>query len=67
MKLHLIHCHRTYKTFSDRSCIRKSGKEPFKLLFDKSLKGNNFICIYNFESPNAERLIFKLNVFSFII
>jgi len=42
MKLHLIHRHETYKTFNDRSCIRESGKGPFKLLFDKSLKGNKF-------------------------
>jgi len=36
-----MHQHGTYKTFRDGSCIRKSGKEPFKLLFDKSLKENN--------------------------
>jgi len=41
LKLHLMHQHGTYKTFSERNCIRKSGKGPSKLLFDKSLKENN--------------------------
>jgi hypothetical protein len=41
LNFNLIHRRRTYKTFSDRSCIRKSGIGPFKLLFDKSLKENN--------------------------
>jgi len=36
-----MHQHGTYKTFSERNCIRKSGKGPSKLLFDKSLKENN--------------------------
>ena len=41
MKLHLMDQHGTYKTFNNRSCIRKSGIGPFKLLFDKSLTENN--------------------------
>ena len=45
MKLHLMHQHGTYKIFSDLSCIKKSGKGPFKLLFDKSLKENNLNCV----------------------
>ena len=48
MKLHLIHQHGTYKTFSDCSCIRKSGKGPFKLLLDKFLKGKNLNAVLKF-------------------
>jgi len=43
--------HGTYKNLSDRKSIRKSGKGPFKLLFDKSLKGKIYMDSYNFESP----------------
>jgi len=48
MKLHLIYQHGTYKTFSDGSCVRKSGKGPFKPLFDKSLKWTIYMQNYNF-------------------
>jgi hypothetical protein len=63
MKLHLMYQHGTYKTFSERICIKKSGKCPFKLLFDKSLKetkkkkieGKEIILMqsYNFESQKS--------------
>jgi len=66
-QLHLMHQHGTYKTFSDRSCIRKSGKEPFKLLFDKSLKKSNLNVELQVFITNKERIISKLNGFGFII
>jgi hypothetical protein len=50
-----MHPYWTYKTFSDCSCVRKSGKGPFKLLFDKSLKEKTNLKSYNFESPTKKK------------
>jgi hypothetical protein len=47
--------HGTYKTFSDSSLFKKTGKGPFKLLFDKSLKMNNLYAQLQFWIHNTER------------
>ena len=45
----------TYKIFSNCNSVRKSGTNPLKLLFDKSLQGTIQMRDYNSESTSGEK------------
>ena len=55
-----MHQNGTYKDFSDRSSIRKSGNGPSKLLFDKSLTENNLNAELQFSIPNKVKINFQI-------